>query len=205
LRLGVRNRLQTRRDNRTLNWLELDSFVDVNFERPDFGGTIVDDENTFSNVVNRLRWTPLPWVFMTVDSQLPLLDSGFTQVNTNLNLLVTSNVQLNIGHRYINDNKFFFDSSLLNVGGYFRLGDNWGFSFRELYEFQDNTLETQRYELHRDLSSWVASLGFVVRDNGGVNDYGLVLTFTLKDIPGVRLPVSLDPEEIVGGGTGKNR
>jgi LPS-assembly protein len=59
--------------------------------------------------------------------------------------------------------------------------------------------------LHRDLSSWIASLGFVVHDNGGVNDYGLVLTFTLKDIPGVRLPVSLDPEDITGGGSGKNR
>jgi hypothetical protein len=141
---------------------------------------------------------------MTVDSQLPLLDSGFTQFNTSLGLLVNSNIQLNIGHRYISDNRFFEDSSLLNFGGYFRLSDNWGFSFRELYEFQDNTLETQRYELHRDLSSWIASLGFVVRDNRGVNDYGLVLTFTLKDIPGVRLPVSLDPEDITGG-SGKNR
>ena len=204
LRLGVRNRIQTRRDNRTLNWLELDSFVDVNFDRPDFGGSIMDDENTFSNVINRLRWNPVPWVFMTVDSQLPLLDSGFTQFNTNLGLLVTSNVQLNIGHRYISDNRFFDDSSLLNLGGYFRLSDNWGFSFRELYEFQDNTLETQRYELHRDLSSWIASLGFVVRDNRGEDDYGLVLTFTLKDIPGVRLPVSLDPEDVTGG-SGKNR
>jgi lipopolysaccharide assembly outer membrane protein LptD (OstA) len=204
LRLGVRNRFQTRRDNRTINWLELDSFVDVNFDRPEFGGSILDDANTFSNVINRLRWNPVPWVFMTVDSQLPLLDSGFTQFNTSLGLLVNSNIQLNIGHRYISDNRFFEDSSLLNFGGYFRLSDNWGFSFRELYEFQDNTLETQRYELHRDLSSWIASLGFVVRDNRGVNDYGLVLTFTLKDIPGVRLPVSLDPEDITGG-SGKNR
>ena len=51
----------------------------------------------------------------------------------------------------------------------------------------------------------IASLGFVVRDNSGVNDYGLVLTFTLKDLPGVHLPVSLDPESITGTGTGKNR
>ena len=206
LRLGVRNRLQTRRDSRTLNWLELDTFVDVNIDRPDFGGSVVDDAGTFSNVVNRLRWSPLPWVNMTVDAQLPLFDRGFTQVNTNLGFMVNSNVQLNVGHRYISNNDFFFDSNLLNLGGYFRVNDNWGVSVRELYEFQDNILETQRYELHRDLSSWVASLGFVVRDNRGVNDYGLVLTFTLKDIPGVHLPVSLDPEDITGGGgTGKNR
>ena len=205
LRLGVRNRLQTRRDNRTHNWLELDSFVDVNFDRPDFGGSIVDDSGTFSNVVNRLRWFPLPWVYLTVDAQLPLLDRGFTEVNTSLSLMVNANVQLNFGHRYISKNDFFNDSNLLNFGGYLRLNDNWGLSVRELYEFQDSILESQRYELHRDLSSWIASLGFVVRDNRGVNDYGLVLTFTLKDIPGVHLPVSLDPQDLTGGGTGKNR
>ena len=204
LRVGVRNRLQTHRNNATLNWLELDTYLDANFDRPDFGGSIVDDTGTFSNVVNRLRWTPLPWFYLTLDAQLPLLDKGFTQVNTNLNFMVNSNVQLNVGHRYISKNAFFPDSNLVNLGGYFRINDNWGVSVRELYEFQGSILETQRYELHRDLSSWIASLGFIVRDNSGVNDYGLVLTFTLKDIPGVHLPVSVDPESLAGGGTGKN-
>ena len=163
------------------------------------------DEGTFSNVVNRLRWTPLPWVYMTLDAQLPLFDQGFTQFNTSVSLMVNSNIQLNVGHRYIADNTSFNDSSLVSLGGYLRINDHWGLSIRELYEFEGSILESQRYELHRDLSSWIASLGFVVRDNSGVNDYGLVLTFTLKDLPGVRLPVSLDPESITGAGTGKNR
>ena len=205
LRLGVRNRLQTKRNGATLNWLEMDTFFDVNLDRPDFGGTFTSDEGNFSNVINRLRWNPLPWVYLTLDAQLPLFDKGFTQVNTQLGFMLNSSVQLSIGHRYISDSVSFADSSLLNLGGYFRLNDHWGVSVRELYEVQDNILETQRYELHRDLSSWIASLGFVVRDNRGVNDYGLVLTFTLKDIPGVRLPVSLDPEDLTGSGTGKNR
>ena len=205
LRLGVRNRLQTKRNGATLNWLELDTFFDLNIDRPDFGGAFKSDEGNFSNVFNRLRWTPLPWMSMTLDAQLPLFDKGFTQVNTNLGFMLNSSVQLNVGHRYISDSVSFTDSSLLNLGGYFRLSDHWGVSIRELYELQDNILETQRYELHRDLSSWIASLGFVVRDNRGVNDYGLVLTFTLKDIPGVRLPVSLDPDDLTGSGTGKNR
>ena len=37
VRLGMRNRLQTRRDNLTFSWLELDTFFDVNIDRPDFG------------------------------------------------------------------------------------------------------------------------------------------------------------------------
>jgi hypothetical protein len=208
LRLGTRNRFQTRRDNQTFTWLELNTFFDVNFDRPDYGQPVNPDDGTFSNLVNRLRWTPLPWVNLQVDSQLPVFDAGFTEVNTALNFLANRNIQVNIGHRYMTGNKLFNDSNLVNFGAYIRFDDNWAFSFRESYEFEDSTLESQRYELHRDLSSWVASLGMLVRDNKGTrgsqSDIGLLLTFTLKDIPNVRLPFALDPSSSMLGG-GKNQ
>ncbi len=214
VRLGVRNRLQTRRDDATFNWLEMDTFFDINIDRPDFGRMLaLDDDGTFSNLFNRLRWQPLPWASLQLETQLPVFDEGFTEVNTTTSFLVNKNLQLTVGHRYINGNTQFQDSNLLNFGGYLRMGSNWGFSFREVYEFEDSTLETQRYELHRDLSSWIASLGLLVRDNGGVSssgnqqteEYGFLLTFTLKDIPGVRIPLALDPEGLSGSGGGKNR
>ncbi len=208
LRLGTRNRFQTRRDNQTFTWLELNTFFDVNFDRPDFGLPVNPDDGAFSNLVNRLRWTPVPWVNLQVDSQVPVFDEGFTEVNSSVNFLATRNVQFNVGHRYMSGNSLFNDSNLLNVGAYFRFDDNWAFSFRETYEFEDSILETQRYELHRDLSSWVASLGMLIRENKGTrgtqSDIGLLLTFTLKDIPNVRLPLSLDPTG-GSGDSGKNR
>ena len=33
-RIGVRNRLQTRRDDLTVSWLEFETYVDVNFDNP---------------------------------------------------------------------------------------------------------------------------------------------------------------------------
>jgi len=195
VRLGVRNRLQTRRDNNTINWFEMDTFFDIRFDLPDFG--LEPDPGTFSNIVNRLRWAPLSWVSFTLDCQLPLLDKGFTEVNTRAVFFVNDQLQFNVGHRYINDNILFQDSSLLDFSAYYRLNDNWAFSLRESYEFNDSLLESQRYEIHRDLSSWVASLGAVVRTNSSngkeVNDYGVVLTFTLKDLPDVKVPVNFDP------------
>ncbi|HEX8313267.1 MAG TPA: LPS assembly protein LptD [Chthoniobacteraceae bacterium] len=202
VRLGVRNRLQTRRDNTTLNWLELNTYFDVNLERPDFGGGIAPDDGTFSNIFNRLRWVPLPWVSLNIDSQLPLLDSGFTEVATTLNFLVNSNVQLNLGHRYIEGHTEIGDGNVVNLGGYVRFNENWGFSFRESYEFEEGALQSQRYEVHRDLSSWVASLGLLLRDVGETEELGLLLTFTLKDLPNIRLPLPLDPEGIGGGTSG---
>jgi lipopolysaccharide assembly outer membrane protein LptD (OstA) len=207
LRLGMRNRLQTRRDDATFNWLELDSFFDVRFERPNFSG-LDPDGGTYSNLVNRLRWNPLPWVTFTTAAQLPLLDNGFTEVNSTAYFLLNDRFSFSIGHRYIDNNLLFQNSSLLDIGAYFRIDDNWAFSARGDYEFRDNTLQTQVYELHKDLSSWVASLGFIARNNGTAArsqyDYGVILTFTLKDLPDLRLPISFSPTGQAGSASGKN-
>ena len=207
IRLGVRNRLQTRRDNDTLNWFEIDTFFDVNIDRPNFGKfDVVSDTGTFSNVFNRLTWTPLPWMNFQLDSQLPLLDSGFTEVNPSVNVMLNKNAAISLGQRYLDGNKQFANSNLLSVGGYYRVNDNWALSFRDQYEVADSVLENQVYQVHRDLSSWVASVGVSVRDNKGVNDYTVLLTFTLKDLPNVRLPFTLDPSAVTsGGGSGTSR
>ncbi|MBC8137687.1 MAG: LPS-assembly protein LptD [Fibrella sp.] len=60
-RFGVRNRLQTRRDNDTFQWLELDTYFNVNLEEPHFPNNTFRD-GRFSNVYNKLRWSPVPWV-----------------------------------------------------------------------------------------------------------------------------------------------
>lgn len=206
VRLGIRNRLQTRRDNATFNWLELNTFVDLRIDAPDFG--LEPDRGTFSNLVNRLRWTPLTWVSFTLDSQVPIFDAGFNEVNTRATFFVNDRVQFNVGHRYLDHNVLFQNSSLMDVGGYFRFDDNWAFSFREQYEFNDGLLQSQRYEVHRDLASWVASLGVInntSRGNAGkdVNNLGVILTFSLKDLPDVNVPLSFDPSS--QSGSGKNR
>jgi hypothetical protein len=190
VRVGVRNRLQTKRDALTFNWLELDSFFQANINNP-------TDRSAFSNFFNQVTFRPLPLAFLTLDSQLPILDhGGFTEINTTLNLQVTSNTQLQLSHRYLDNNPFFQNSSLMQLGGYFRLDDNWAFSFAERYEFADKVLEGQSYTLYRDLTSFVASIGMTVRDNRGVNDYGLLVNFTLKGVPKVSLPVGFDVQSL---------
>jgi hypothetical protein len=186
-RNGIRNRLETRRDDVTVTWLELDTFFDVNFDNP-------YDRRDYSNFFNRLRLTPLPWASLTVDSQIPAFSSGFTEVNTTVSIQPTANLQLNAGHRYLNDNPFFEHSSLFVVGGYCRINDNWGFGFQEQYEGTTGIFEEQRYAIYRDLTNWVASFGAVVRDNtGNKKEYGILLTFTLKAFPKLGFDLNFDP------------
>jgi LPS-assembly protein len=73
------------------------------------------------------------------------------------------------------------------------VNDNWGVGVYERYEANTGFLEEQRYTLHRDLSSWVASLSGVIRNNGSVKEYGVILTFTLKALPKLAFDLNYDP------------
>ncbi len=186
LRAGVRNKLETRRDDTTITWFELDTYFDVNFDNP-------YDRTDYSNLFNDIRFTPLPWASLVINSQVPAFNKGFTEVNTSINIQPTANLQINVGHRYLNDNPFFLDSSLFVIGGYYRLNDNWGVGVQEQYEEATGVLEQQRYAVYRDLTNWVASFGAVIRDNAGVKEYGVLFTITLKAFPKFGFDLNFDP------------
>ncbi|MFZ4682382.1 MAG: LPS-assembly protein LptD [Terrimicrobiaceae bacterium] len=186
LRLGVRNSLQTRRDQDTLQWFTLDTFFDANFDNPYSDADV-------SNIFNIIRFRPLNWFGVDIASQLPMVSEGFTEVNTNLNFMPSRNFSFTIGHRYIDGNVFFADDSQFDFSAYWRINENWAFSIYEQYEFVSNVLQYQRYMIHRDLSAWVASFGAQVRDNeGGDSDMGVLFVLTLKDAPQVTLPLAFD-------------
>ena len=151
-----------------------------------------------SNVFNQVSFRPVPWVNMTFDSQVPLFNGkrGFTEIDSAIAFMPTSNLDVTVSHRYLDNNPFFANSSLLRLNVYYRLNDNWGASFSERYEFSAHQLQAQSYTVYRDLSSFVASLGLTVRDNNGVSDYGFLLSFTLKGIPRVSLPVGFDVNSV---------
>lgn len=185
-RVGVRNRLQTRRDDSTINWFELQTYFDINFDNP-------YDRSDFSNIYNKLLFSPVPWAGLSISSQLPLLAHGFTEINTDVRFQPVSSVLLTLGHRYLRDNPFFADSSLYTASAYYRVNENWALGAYGRYEGATGYFEEQRYSVYRDLTSWVASLGMIIRDNAGVKEYGVLMTFTLKALPKFSFDLNFDP------------
>jgi len=185
-RFGVRNRLLTRRDDSTVSWMDIETYMDVNFDNP-------FDKTQYSNLFNRLSFTPVPWAAFGISSQVPVFEKGFTEINTNITVQPIANLQISFAHRYLNQNPFFDNSSLYVFGGYYRINDNWGVGVSEQYEGTTGVLEQQRYSIYRDLTSWVASVGAIIRDNGGVKEYGVLLTFTLKALPKFSFDLNFDP------------
>jgi lipopolysaccharide export system protein LptA len=199
VQLGIRNRLETKRDNTTQTWFGMNTFVDVNLKEPTFA-TGSFKQGIVSNLYNNMVFVPLPWISLSVAAQTPLDSHGFNQVNSNISYMASKDLQFNVGNQYLDHDPFFNAENLVDLGMYYRFNDNWSFSSRDEYEFANDTLENQVYEIHRDLSSWVASIGVQVENNGpGSNPrilYALMFTMTLKDIPSATLPFDFDPSSI---------
>lgn len=205
VRLGLRNRLQTRRDDETLNWLELESFVDANLQKPGFASLLPYSQGSYSNVFNNLHWQPLPWVKLNLDSQAPLLDNGFTEVGAHADVQVTRDLAVQLGNRHLSGHPSFTNSNLVSAGARVRLNDNWAFSFLSSYDFATRIAESQQYSIDRDLRSWAASLSLVIRELDSKKDVAVMLSLSLKDIPKMGLPLKYDTAAIDSTGSGKNR
>jgi lipopolysaccharide export system protein LptA len=204
-RLGFRNRLQTRRDGGTYDWFLLDTFVDLNGINPYVNGPV-------SNLIDRMTFSPVSWFNFQMGSQVPLVSEGFTEFNTDFNFMPVRSLSFGFGTRYLNNYNGVSDNNQYPLSVFWRANDNWSFSAQEIYNTQQgeaNSLIYQRYLIHRDLSSWIISFGAEVRGNQasstpGVqnigNQYGALLTFTLKDLPQVTLPLAFGGLSQSGGG-----
>lgn len=185
VRLGMYNRLQTKRNGGTFPWFDLNTFVDVYGQDPEF-------DRNISNLFNEMRWSPLPWLSANIDSQLPMSgDYGFSEVNSYLAFQPDPNFTFSLGQFFLEDHPFFFDSNTTRLSTYTRVNDNWGVGTSHFYEAETSSLRLQQYTIHRDLSSWTAALGAQIRDNLGNEEFGLVFSLTLKAFPRVGTPTDL--------------
>ena len=209
-RVGVRNLLLTKRDYsntmqssdgvnsdfsgsssasmQAYNWAGLNTYVDI------YGMDPEGLHRDYSNIYNELFWRPVPWLTFFADTQLPIGGiNSYTEANYGVTFMPQKDISVTLGNQYIQDHPFFSNSNLLYSNLYVRLNDNWAVSMNHVYEAATSTLEYQSYSVHRDLNSWVASLGFVQRDNGGIKQVGAVFSLTLKDFPQVSVPLDTDP------------
>ena len=186
-RLGTRNRLFTQRDNQSFEWLYMDTFIDVFINDP-------EGDREFSNLYNEVRWKPVPWLDVGLETQFPIFigGSGFVEFNTDFRFLPTDDLEFSIGYRNLSNHPVLIDSSRIETKIYHRLNEDWGIGMQHSYELADGTLEFEQYSLHRDLGNWVAGVGLSHRDNRLEQEYAIVFSLTLKDFPTNTLPFNID-------------
>jgi LPS-assembly protein len=189
LRLGTRNRLLTKRDGQTHEWLYVNTYMDAFIEDP-------EEQRNFSNLYNDVRWQPLPWLAVDLETQFPVIDngSGFREYATALAFQPNPDFEFSIGYRMLQSHPVLLDSQHIDLKAYARINENWGVGMQHVWELDDGTLELQQYTLHRDLGNWVAGVGLTHRDNRTEDEFGIIFSLTLKDFPSVSLPFDIDAQ-----------
>ncbi|MDP6795127.1 MAG: LPS assembly protein LptD [Verrucomicrobiota bacterium] len=200
IRLGVRNRLQTKRNGQVDDLLNWELFTDWRLERN-------AGEVHFSDVYSDLELKPSLWLLLGSEARFDPNDSRLNEANHTLSLLPSDRWSWTLGHRYLRDlspgelrERFPYDpffrqqidadwrwgNDLLFSRVYYRLNEEWGFRMIHQFEASDGTMEEQSYSVYRDFSSATAALRFRLRDHrSGKNDFSVNLVFSLKAMPSV--------------------
>ncbi|MDG2323744.1 MAG: hypothetical protein P8M08_09500, partial [Akkermansiaceae bacterium] len=121
-------------------------------------------------------------------------DSNFTEIASSLTFMPEEDLEVRLGYRRLSAHPILRDSNRIQLETFARLNDYWGIGTEHNFEIEDQTLELQRYNLHYDFDSWVGSVGLFRRDNPNRDEFGILFSFGLKEIPGLSLPISFNSE-----------
>ena len=184
IRLGLRNKLQTKRDGQVDNLVNWALYTDWRLDR-------LPGQSTFSDLFSDLDFKPRSWLTLTSELRYGV-DTGQIRISQHYLTLSPNNVwSWMFGHRYVREDPelgFVPGNNLFTSSIYYRFSDDWGVRMSHNFEAEDGTLEEQYYTIYRDLRSWTAALTFRVRDNRDEGlDYGAAFTFSLKAFPRYRL------------------
>jgi len=184
MRLGIRNRLQTKRDRVVQDFVIWDLYADWYLDPQ-------PSQNTFSDLFSDLVFRPRSWLTIESLTRFDVYEGNLRL--SFLNVAITPNDvwSWGIGHIYVRDD-FSPSPTALQEGNnnltstlYYRLNQNWGFRASHQYEVSDRWMQQQTYTVYRDFRNWTGALTFRVRDphtNEGM-DYAVAFTFSLKAAP----------------------
>lgn len=184
LRLGWRNKLQTKRGGQIDNLVNWALLMDWRLRpRP--------DQRTFGDLYSDLDFKPRSWITFNSEVRYDINTTTWRMANHTLTLEPNDKWSWKLGHRYLLEIPGYGPESgnnLILSSLYFRLNENWGVRLRHHFEARDGTMEEQYYTLYRDFRSWTAALTFRLRDNrGGPDDFTVALTLSLKAFPRFKL------------------
>jgi LPS-assembly protein len=190
VRLGLRNKLQTKRDGTVQNMAHWALFTDWRLNTR-------EGQSTFADAYSDLELRPFRWLALHSEVRYDV-DEGALDISDHRIVIAPNDTwSLTLGHRYVRDNALIEPpnpaiddpgNNLFFSTIYYRFNENWATRVSYQFEARDGTLEEQYYTIYRDLRSWTAAVTFRVRENrSGPADYTVALTASLKAFPRFRV------------------
>lgn len=214
LRLGLRNKLQTKRGRRTFRDRYADPFSGEELRRVDTPLRDIDpirgidnlltwavyadlrldrtnEQSTFSDIFSDAEMRPFEWLTLASEIRYDINDSFLREANHLLTLTPNEIWTWRLGHRYLESLPGSGPDSGNNSffhAFYYRLNENWATRVSHQFEGRDGVLEEQLYTIYRDFRSWTGALTFRVRERRGEStDFTVAATFSLKALPRFKL------------------
>jgi lipopolysaccharide assembly outer membrane protein LptD (OstA) len=205
VRLGVRNKLQTKRNGAVTDLIDWNVYTDWRLTpRPAEDGHI--GQGKFSDVFSDLTFRPRSWLQLQSLTRFDVTNS-LRMAFHELVIRPNDTWSWGISHFYLRDqfNGLPTDlgegSSYLTSTLFYRLNENWGFRASHRYDVRAGRMDEQAYTVYRDFRAWTAALTFRVRRNlTGSDDYGVAFTFSVKAFPRFNLGAdAVRPYSLLGG------
>jgi lipopolysaccharide assembly outer membrane protein LptD (OstA) len=196
-RLGLRNKLQTKRQGQVDNLLNWALFTDWRV-RPRH------DQRTYGDVYSDIDFKPRSWLTFNSEVRYDINTTTWRMANHTATLEPNDWWSWKVGHRYLfalpgegpeSGNNLILSSLA------FRLNENWAIRLRHHFEARDGTLEEQYYTVYRDFRSFTAALTVRLRDNRiGSDDFTIAISISLKAFPRFHLNQDRDEPSLLLGG-----
>lgn len=195
-RLGLANKLQTKRNGQLEDLLRWDLYTDWRLDPR-------VDQTTFADVWSDLLLRPRNWLAFESQIRLDVDHGDLRMAFHNLTLMPNDRWSWSLGHFYLREGTpgpTDPGSENLTSALFYRLNHDWSFRAAHYYDVHNGQLQEQFYTVYHDFRSWTGALSFRVRDNNdGQDDYTVAFTFSLKAFP--RFGVGQDtvhPYDLIG-------
>ena len=176
VRFGLRQRLQTRRDNQPWDLLEVSAWTDFNLERP-------AGETDFSNVFGNMTVRPTNWLSLDAFTRYDIEKTVVQEFNTDARVSNGDQWAVGLGTRYLRG-----DSNLVSVDLSYRLTRRWVAQVFERFDMQDGQWQEQDYVLRQELHDWYISYGFRYRSQlVGEDEKAIFISVSLKAYPSLHI------------------
>lgn len=168
IHFGLENKLQTKRDGKTVELLRAVFGVDYRLreDHRDSGFDIVSADIDFR---------PTKWMTLYFDSKYDTREDYLESANTDLFFSGSSKWSFGLGHRYTRDT----DDQITTQLKYL-LNQKWAFRGISRMDIDNGVLEEQEYILTRDLHSWEMDLQV---NESEVDGTQVLMLFRLKAFP----------------------
>lgn len=195
LRLGLRNKLQTKRGGKVEDLVDWALLTDWRLDPR-------DDQGRFNDVYSEADFKPWRWLSVNSEIRVDPNAAVLRESQTSAILQPGSDWSLGVTHRYTRDDPLLGQGgNLLGTRLYLRFSENWGFRTSHYYEIKEQILEEQYYTVYRDLRSFTAALTFRIRDSlTEGDDFTVALSISLKAFPRFRTGQDAErPALLIGG------